>query len=78
MERDSRRDQRAVDTYCRLLACQKGQSSVEYAIVVAAFLSVALGFAAFLRALSNGVFSDVFLLCSSHRLLEGIIDVLAF
>lgn len=78
MERDSRRDQRAVDAGRRLLERQEGQSSVEYAIVVAAFLSVALGFAAFLKALSSGSFSDAFLLCSSHRLLEGVIDVLAF
>ncbi len=78
MERDSRRNQWAVSAERPLLDGQEGQSSVEYAIVVAAFLSVALGFAAFLKALSNGAFSDVFLLCSSHKLLEGIIDVLAF
>lgn len=78
MGRDNRRHQRPLGLSLRTRGSQSGQSSVEYAIVTAALIAVATCFAAFIRALSDGAFADAALFYSSHKLLEGIADVLAF
>lgn len=66
----------------RLLLGHAGQSTVEFAIVTAAFLSVALGFSALWHALDQGLFVQHALQCASHHL-QGVDvgawgDVLAY
>ena len=61
-----------------LLNAENGQSTVEYALVVAAFIAVAIGLSAFIRAIDSRAFTDVVLQPMTHRLAKGVLDVLAF
>ena len=61
--------------------CQ-GQSTVEFAIVLAAFLSIAFAFSALWDALKDGLFVQHALQCASHHLSASSLgswsDVLAY
>lgn len=59
-------------------SAEKGQSTVEYALVVAAFVAVAIGISAFVRAIASGTLSNIVLQSMTHRLAKGVLDVLAF
>ena len=60
------------------VANRRGQSTVEYALVVAGLLAIIVGLAALVRAVSAGAFEDVVLESLSHRLVRGVVDVVAF
>lgn len=63
------------------LGNERGQGTVEYAIVTAAFLCVIVAGAALWRALSQGLFVDHGLASASHHLAGAatwIADVLVF
>ncbi|RFT81072.1 hypothetical protein [Adlercreutzia equolifaciens] len=63
------------------LGNERGQGTVEYAIVAAAFLCVIVAGAALWRALSQGLFVDHGLASASHHLAGAatwIADVLVF
>ena len=62
----------------RLPSAENGQSTVEYALVVTAFIAVAIGFSAFIHAIDSGAFADIVLQPMTHRLAKGVLDVLAF
>lgn len=51
----------------RSLADERGQGTVEYAVVTAAFVCVVVAGAALWRALSEGLFVDHALLAASHH-----------
>lgn len=57
---------------------QDGQSTLEYALVMAAVLSVALCFGAFLKFLDGGAFAQGVVRALARRIPEGILDVLMF
>lgn len=82
MECHSRRHWRAVALARRFLhggrVAQRGQSTVEYVLVVVGLFAIVVGFAAFVRAISSGSFESVVLDSLSHRLIRGIADVVAF
>lgn len=46
---------------------EEGQGTVEFALVTAAFLSVAIAFGALLRALESGLFVEHALTSASHH-----------
>ena len=82
MECHSRWHRRLVTFAARLSrdggGAQCGQSTVEYAIVVAGLFAIVVGFSAFVRAISSGALEGVALDSLSHRLVWGIADVAAF
>lgn len=59
-------------------ACRLGQGAVEYALVVAGVLVVALGFAAILHAVSQGGAAQGVADALTHRLPKGVLDVALF
>ncbi len=70
---------------CKSLACIcsiKGQSTVEFAIVTAAFIFIAIGFSALWHAFEQGLFVQHALQSASHHLqsvdLGAWSDVLAY
>ena len=89
MECDRQRHKRALASdRNRLHSAENGQSTVEYALVVTAFIAVAIGFPAFIavaigfpafiHAIDSGAFADIVLQPMTHRLAKGVLDVLAF
>ena len=79
MECDRQRHKRALaNGRNALLNAENGQSTVEYALVVTAFIAVAIGLSAFVHAIDSGAFTDVVLQPMTHRLAKGALDVLAF
>ena len=79
MECDCQRHKRALANGRNvLLNAENGQSTVEYALVVTAFIAVAIGLSAFIHAIDSGAFTDVVLQSMTHRLAKGVLDVLAF
>ena len=61
---------------------ERGQSTVEYAVVTAAFLALLLGLGLLWRSLSSGAFVDHAVLSASHHIqtsvLGGCVDVLLY
>ena len=79
VECDRQRHKRALASdRNRLPSAENGQSTVEYALVVTAFIAVAIGFSAFIHAIDSGAFADIVLQPMTHRLAKGVLDVLAF
>lgn len=52
----------------RLLADQRGQATVEYALLLAAFLAVLVGLGLLMRAFEEGLFVDHGLAAASHHI----------
>lgn len=52
----------------RLVGDERGQGTVEYAVVTASFVCVVVAGAALWRALSSGLFIDHALMAASHHL----------
>lgn len=79
MECDRQRHKRALASdRNRLPSAENGQSTVEYTLVVTAFIAVAIGFSAFIHVIDSGAFVDIVLQPMTHRLAKGVLDVLAF
>ncbi len=79
MECDRQRHKRALVSGRNALPnAENGQSTVEYALLVTAFIAVAIGLSAFIHAIDSGAFADVVLQPMTHRLAKGVLDVLAF
>lgn len=79
MECDRQRHKRALASdRNRLPNAENGQSTVEYVLVVAAFIAIATGFSSFIHAIDSGTFADIVLQPMTHRLAKGVLDVLAF
>ena len=60
---------------------ESGQSTVEYAVILGAFMAVVVGLGALLRAVDAGTFVDHALSAASHHLqlsAAGVIDVFAY
>lgn len=69
-----------VTTYCRLHN-KSGQSSVEFAIVLGALLSIVICIGAFNNLFSDGRIFDHVISCASHSVgsvVEGVVDVFSF
>lgn len=64
MERHRRRHQRIVGK----LADQKGQATVEYAVIVAAFLAMAVALGMFWHMLDDGLLVEHALAVASHHI----------
>ncbi len=64
-----------------LISSTKGQSTVEFALIMAAFICLVLGLGALWHAFDGGVFVDHALMSASHHLTDvdagAIGDVLA-
>ena len=59
-------------TACRRRCGERGQSTVEFAVVTAAFLAVMLGLGALWRGVSGGLFVEHALSTASHHV-EGVV-----
>lgn len=60
---------------------QRGQATVEYAVILGAFLAVVIALGALWRAMDGGTFIDHALSAASHHLLlsaSGVIDVFLY
>ena len=61
---------------CRALAEERGQSTVEYALVLGAFLAMAVALAALWRFLGQGTGTDIAARVASHGLGAGTVAAL--
>lgn len=72
----------AVSTACDRLRCEAGQATVEFAIVLAAFMVVAIAYGALWDSLKEGVFIEHALQSASHHIQQvaqgAWADVLAY
>lgn len=62
------------------MACslhEKGQSTVEYALVMVTFLSLLLGIGSLWRVVSGGLLVDHAIACASHSVMGVVSGVLA-
>ena len=69
-------------TFIRKLASCKGQSTVEYALVLAAFLAVVIGLGALAHLFSDGAFAQHAAFSASHHVSGNapgaILDIFSF
>ncbi len=56
----------------------RGQGTVEYALVTAAFIAIALGLGVLWRFLAEGGFASGVQDSLTHRLLKGVADLVLF
>lgn len=59
---------RAASTACRRLRETRGQSTVEFAVVMAALLCIAIGLGALWHVMRDGLFVSHAITCASHNL----------
>ena len=65
----------------RARASESGQSTVEYAVILGAFMAVVVGLGALLRVMDDGTFVEHALSAASHHLrasAAGVVDVFAY
>lgn len=78
---DGRKRPRPLWRVVTLLHDDEGQSTVEYAIVLGAFLAIAIALGALWRAMDDGTFLEHALSAASHHLslsAAGVIDVFLY
>lgn len=74
MERHRRRHQRLIAA----LRDARGQSTVEYAVIVTGFMALVVCLATLYRALGDGALTQGFVEALTHAIPLGVLDVLAF
>ena len=77
MERNRRWYSRAVAEVHKLIKNNLAQGTVEYAIVLVAFLAIVIAFGFLWNALSDGLFVEHAVQSASHHVQSGLAGVLA-
>jgi Flp pilus assembly pilin Flp len=57
---------------------EAGQSTVEYALIAAAFAAIVVALGVLWRAVSGGDFAQIVLDALTHRLMAGLADIVLF